>query len=408
MPKTGMAMETGVLVEWKVKKGDRVQKGDVIALIETDKSAMELESDYDGVILALLCGEGDTVPVTVTIAWIGEEGEPAPTAAGDAVVPSVTPMAGDRVKATPAARRLARENVIDLSGITPGGKHGEIRAKDLEDAAKVRATPLARRVAEAEGISLNGIRGSGHGGKIFSADLETAGAGVSEVLVKDKEVPLSRIQQITGKRLQESRQEIPDVVLHAKADVTKLLAVRKEINEEPGIRITINDFVLAATVKALVANPRLNSVYAGDKLIYKATINLGVAVATEKGLVVPVIKSAQTLGFRQISLKAAELAELARSGKLNGNDLEGGTFTVSNMGMYGITMFTPIINPPEAAILGVCAIEEIVKLENDKLINHHIMGLSLSFDHRIVDGAEAALFMKTLREFLESPYQILL
>jgi len=386
MPKTGMAMETGVLSEWKVKEGDRIRKGDVVAVIETDKSAMELESDYDGVILALLCGEGDTVPVTVPIAWIGEEGETIPVTAVQAAgvdiqnqaspeitVPHpVTSAAGNKVKATPAARRLAKEKGIDISDISPGGKYGEVRAKDLENTAWSYAAPSVRHEAE------------------------------------DTEVPLSRVQQITGKRLQESRQIIPDVVLHIQADVTKLLAMRKEINEQPGIKITINDFVLAAAVKALTVNPRLNSVFNGDRLIYKANINLGVAVATEKGLLVPVIKRAQTMSFREISARAAELADRARTGRLAGNDLEGGTFTVSNMGMYGITMFTPIINPPEAAILGVCAIEEVLKLENEKPVNHSVMGLSLSFDHRIADGAEAAAFLKTLKGLLETPFLMLI
>jgi len=260
-------------------------------------------------------------------------------------------------------------------------------------------------MAEAEGIALDGIRGSGYGGKIFSADLKTP--RMPETITEDTEVPLSKIQQITGKRLRESRQTIPDVVLHTKADVTRLLAMRREINEQPGIRITINDLVLAAAVKALAANPRMNSVFGGDKLIYKANINLGFAAATEKGLLVPVIERAQTLTLRQISARAAELAEKSRTGKLAPNEMEGGTFTVSNMGMYGITMFTPIINPPEAAILGVCAIEEVLKLVNEKPVSYSVMGLSLSFDHRIVDGAEAAAFLKTLKELLEAPLQIL-
>jgi pyruvate dehydrogenase E2 component (dihydrolipoamide acetyltransferase) len=208
--------------------------------------------------------------------------------------------------------------------------------------------------------------------------------------------------------MQESRQTIPDVVQHIRADVTRMLEARKEINETRGLRITINDFVLAAAAKALVSNPRMNSVFAGDKLICKAGVNLGVAVATERGLLVPVIKNAGSLSLRQISAKAVELAALAREGRLSNDDMSGGTFTVSNLGMFGITAFTPIINPPEAGILGVCAVEDVVKLEGEKLTSRRMMGLSLSFDHRAVDGAEAALFLKSLRDLLESPVLMLI
>jgi pyruvate dehydrogenase E2 component (dihydrolipoamide acetyltransferase) len=187
-----------------------------------------------------------------------------------------------------------------------------------------------------------------------------------------------------------------------------MLEARKEINEKQGIRITINDFVLAAAARALAANPRMNSVFSGDKLICKAGVNLGVAVATEAGLLVPVIKNAETLGLRAVSAKAAELAVLAREGRLSNDDMSGGTFTVSNLGMFGVTAFTPVINPPETGILGVCAVEDVVKLEGEKPGNRRMMGLSLAFDHRAVDGAEAALFLKHLRDLLESPLLILL
>jgi pyruvate dehydrogenase E2 component (dihydrolipoamide acetyltransferase) len=446
MPKTGMAMEEGQIVEWKVRQGDKVRKGDVVAVIETDKSTMELESDYDGVILAVLYKAGDTVPVTRVIAWIGGEGEAVPQESGAAsagqavsgqstvaagqssagpsavngavpvsgssVAAGAVPVSGDapRPRATPAARLLAKEKGVDLSSVSPGGKNGEITRADVEafsPDAGVSATPLARRIAEAEGVDLAGIRGSGHGGKIFSADLSFS-AGPRPAARQDSRVALTAIQKITGKRMLESRQTIPEVTEHTRADVTRMLEVRKELNDgfaSAGLpsKITVNDFVLAAVVRALVSHPRMNSVFAGNEVIYKGSVNLGVAVATGRGLLVPVIRGAQCMGLREISAAAAELAAKAREGKLSADLMEGGTFTVSNVGMYGITAFTPIINPPEAGILGVCAIEDELKLDGGVVVNRKKMGLSLAFDHRIVDGADSALFLKNVKDLLESP-----
>lgn len=439
MPKTGMAMEEGQIVEWKVRQGDKVRKGDIVAVIETDKSTMELESDYDGVILAILYNAGDTVPVTNVIAWIGREGEAVPeksaasaaqtvsagAPAGQAgqasagpVPAAAVPGGGPRPKATPAARALAKEKGVELASVAPGGKSGEIRRADVESAAgtAANATPLARRLAEAEGVSLKGVQGSGYGGKIFSGDvpLNAAGAftaGVPAAALparEDTRVALTTIQKITGKRMLESRQTIPEVTEHTRADVTRMLEIRKELNDgfsAAGIpsKITVNDFVLAAVVKALVSHPRMNSVFAGNEIVYKGNVNLGVAVATERGLLVPVIRGAQYMGLREISAAAAELAAKARGGKLSADRMEGGTFTVSNVGMYGITAFTPIINPPEAGILGVCAIEDELRLEGGAVVNRKKMGLSLAFDHRIVDGADSAVFLKNVKDLLESP-----
>jgi pyruvate dehydrogenase E2 component (dihydrolipoamide acetyltransferase) len=420
MPKTGMAMEEGVILEWRVTVGDAVERGDIVALIETDKSTMELESDYDGVILAILKQAGETVPVTEVMAWIGKAGEAVPeTSAGEikpgaAASPAFIPrtvLADGKLKATPAARKLALDKGIALSSVSPGGKSGEIRRSDVEEAGSITATPLARRMAEDQGIALSGVKGSGYKGKVFSADLGAAAAVQGPVYGPapraDTRVPLTNIQRITGKRMLESRLTIPDVTQNTRADVTKMLAIRKELNEKSGIKITVNDFILAAAAKALEANPRLNSVLDGNELIYKGSINLGMAVATERGLLVPVIRNARALSLRQLSAQAADLASRAREGRLKAEEMEGGTFTVSNVGMFGVTAFTPIINPPEAAILGVCSVEDELRLEGEKVVSRKIIGLSLTFDHRIADGAEAAVFIKTLKDLLESPVVIL-
>jgi pyruvate dehydrogenase E2 component (dihydrolipoamide acetyltransferase) len=416
MPKTGMAMEEGVILEWRVAVGDAVERGDIAALIETDKSTMELESDYDGVILAILKQAGETVPVTEVMAWIGKAGEAIPetpsgetkSGASPAIPPAVS--ADRKLKATPAARKLALDKGIELSSVSPGGKSGEIRRCDVEGTGSIKTTPLARRMAEDQGIVPSGVKGSGYNGKIFSADLGAAivqGPVYGPAPGADTRVPLTNIQRITGKRMLESRLTIPDVTQNTRADVTKMLALRKELNEKPGIKITVNDFILAAVVKALEANPRLNSVLDGNELIYRGSINLGMAVAAERGLLVPVIRNAHTLSLRQLSAQAADLADRAREGGLKPEEMSGGTFTVSNVGMFGVTAFTPIINPPEAAILGVCSVEDELRLEGEKVVSRKIMGLSLTFDHRIVDGAGAAVFIKTLKDLLESPAVIL-
>jgi pyruvate dehydrogenase E2 component (dihydrolipoamide acetyltransferase) len=215
----------------------------------------------------------------------------------------------------------------------------------------------------------------------------------------------------------ESRQTIPEVTAQIKADVTRLLEIRRELNEAagkaesgngPSPKITINDFVLAAVVKALAAWPRINSVLDGTELVYKGSVNLGMAVATNRGLVVPVIHGAGDYTLAGLSRRAAELAAAARDGKLGPDEMSGGTFTVSNIGMYGITAFTPIINPPEAAILGVCAVEDELALEGERVVNRKKIGLSLAYDHRIVDGAESSLFLKGIKDLLEAPLLILI
>jgi len=441
MPKTGMAMEEGVIIEWLIKEGDVVSQGDIVAEIETDKSNMELESDYDGTILKILYPAGTTVPVVKTIAWIGTPGEElpeeeaaapaapaeepkadAPAAAVSAPAAASTTaakadMVGDRVKATPAARRAAGEKNVNLTDIEPGGKHGEVRENDVLSSPSVTATPLAARVAADQGIPLADVAGSGYAGKIFKSDLAALSAlapmsgAVDEAFVpnyQDELVKLTGIQKITGKRMVQSHTEIPVVTENAKADVTELLAMRKSLNESLGAKISINDFVMLATARMLRLNPRMNASLAeGDQVLYKGRINLGMAVATPKGLLVPVIKDADMYSITGISAAAKELSGKGRDGKLQMDEMEGGTFTVSNVGMFGVTSFTPIINQPEAGILGVCAVEDKLAMIEGEVVNRKIIGLSLTFDHRVVDGAEAAIAIKTLKDFLEAPLTIL-
>ncbi len=396
MPKTGMAMEEGVITEWLVKEGDTVSIGDPIVEIETDKSSMEVESDCDGTVLKILYKNGTTVPVVQTIAWIGSPGESIPAPPNEIKkedIPAKKLMVAEKIKATPAARRVASERCLPLKDISPSGRNGEIRVAD------VQSTPLARRMAEAEGVDLKSVEGSGHDGKIFSSDLNR--------MDEDTRIPLTNIQKITGQRMLRSHTEIPSVSMDTRADVTEMLKIRKQLNENLKERITINDFVLKATALALEENPRLNSILDRDTVVIMPSINLSIAVATDRGLLVPVVKEVNKLTLRQLSGKTAALVRRGREGKLSPDDMEDGTFTVSNIGTFGITSFTPIINQPQAAILGICAIEETLKLVDEEVQPRQVMSLSISFDHRIVDGAEASVFFSRIKELLENPLVIL-
>jgi len=416
MPKTGMAMEEGVIISWKVQEGDVIQKGDIVAEIETDKTAMELESDCAGTVLKLLYQAGSTVPVTAPIAWVGEPGEKIPdthrqesekitpeTKAPEPQSPAQFAQEGKssvsgpgKRAATPAARRAAGEQHISLDRITPSGQGGEIRERDVLAAAR-SATPLAARMAEEQGISIEETAGSGHGGKVFSSDLPGSES------IRETRIPLTNIQRITGERMSESIRTIPMVTQHMDLDVTSFMEGRKELNSRRGYKLTINDFVLFAVSRALAEHPRMNSVLEGNEVICRHEVNLGAATATKRGLLVPVLKGAQSMGLLQISQRMKKLAEAARDGTLTADEMSEGTFTVSNVGMFGITSFTPIINPPEAGILGICAVQQLPRFMNNELKQRSIMGISLTFDHRIMDGAEAAEFMQSIQGYLEVP-----
>jgi pyruvate dehydrogenase E2 component (dihydrolipoamide acetyltransferase) len=393
MPKTGMAMTEGVIIEWLVSEGDAVSAGDPLAEIETDKSSMQVEAESDGTILRILYEPGATVPVVETIAWIGDPGETPPE------TPPETAAEGDghppRRKATPAARRIAMERKVSLSDISATGRRGEIRADDVRGFEPVRATHLARRIAESNGIDLSSVDGTGRGGTIRKRDLE----GLSG----DRRFPLTTIQKITGERMTRSHQEIPAVSMDIPADVTEMLEVRRRINESIPEKISINDIVLKAAAMALREHERINAVLDGDHLIFRREINIGMAVATDRGLLVPVISEADRLSLRELSRRASDLAHKAREGGLSALEMEGGTFTVTNIGKFGVTSFTPIINQPQAAILGVCAIEDKVRIDQGSVEVRKVMGLSLRFDHRVVDGAEAASFFSRVRNLLENP-----
>jgi pyruvate dehydrogenase E2 component (dihydrolipoamide acetyltransferase) len=429
MPKAGMAMEEGIVVAWLKKAGDAIAIGEPIAEIETDKAVMELEAEVAGSLLAIVRGAGEHVAVTEVIAWIGAPGEPVPASVGGTGTGTGTPkapVAGEGPgkaaakvteaapaaeypfgkPATPAARRVAAEAGVDIESLSvPAG--GAIHAGDVSRHIRKDATPLASRIAQAAGIDPSTLPHP-EGARARKADAEAAVGSAVGSRVEDRHVPFTNIQRITGERLARSHAEIPAVTVFAVADATGFLKVREEVNAAGDLKISVNDLALRACAKALAANPRANAVLDGKGLLLKGGINIGIAVATDSGLLVPTLRDADRLPLAELSRRARDLAERARAHRLRPDELDGGTFTITNIGMYGVTSFTPIINQPQVGILGIGAIEDRLALDAAGLpVARKALHLSFTFDHRALDGAEASSFIKAVKDLVEAPLLIL-
>ncbi|MFW6233973.1 MAG: dihydrolipoamide acetyltransferase family protein [Spirochaetota bacterium] len=437
MPKAGMAMETGTVIQWFKSVGDYVESGEPLLEIETDKVSMEVEAEVSGYLLQKLREPGEVVPVIETIGYLGEKGETPPdeTPRGDsapesqgaesqpvddtpAAPPDEPPTAsGDgRIPATPAAKRLASERGVDLSSVVASGPHGAVRLRDVESATtggrtSAAASPLARKVAEGEGLNLSDLEGSGPGGRIMRRDVVKAFAGMRQIepgeAGPEERVAMSGMRKAIRDRMLESHLTMPPVTLHAKIDVTELMKFRTHLNEDSEMRFSLNDLILKATAKAVSSHPPVRTTIDGDELVTWNAVHLGMAVAIDNGLMVPVIPDADRLTLSELATHARTLAGKVRSGKIAPDELKGGTFTVTNLGMYGIHSFTPIINPPQSAILGVNTAAEELAMDDDGVVSkRHRMMLSLTIDHRVIDGAQGAQFLATMRELLEKPLSI--
>ena len=443
MPKAGMSMETGTIIRWLKNEGDTIELQEPVLEIETDKLTMEVESDFAGVLLKRLYEEGAVVPIVTTIAWIGKPGETIPetngmesyanTILGTTAVSetSSVPEAASssdsltantnnngKIAATPAAKRLAKERGIDLASLTPTGSSGEIRQADVD---AVRATPLACRQAITEGISLSNVPGSGPDGKIYQRDLclkktiaSTSAPGAispfKPYLPKHSPAVTERIQgvrKIIADRMLETHLTVPAATLRIEIDADPLWQLRSGLNRVHGTKITFNDLVLKAAAMGLAEFPELNAFLQDGNAVYNEQVHLGVAMAVERGLLVPVIHNAENRSLFNISDTVKELTARAKFNKLKPDELTGGTFTVTNLGMYGILSFTPIINLPQVAILGVCAIVETPVIRHGMIVPGRRMGLCLTHDHRWIDGALGASFLLRIREFLENPLSLL-
>ncbi len=404
MPQLGLTMEEGTVTRWVKQEGDAVKAGEVLLEITTDKLTSEVESEHDGVLLKIVAQEGEDIPVKGLLAYIGEAGEtvgdapapaaaPAPTSAPVAAeakpasIPS--PAAGGRVRISPLAKKTAAKLGVDYTTVTGTGPLGRIVQRDILAAAEAGKT--AAPAAPAAPVE------------------KPAAATALELMEGDEVVKLVGMRKVVAERMTKSAQEIPTVTQNVKIDVTDLVAFRKQVNASLGVKYSLNDYVLKATAKALKNNKHILVSLDGNQIIKRAHVNIGMAVALEDGLIVPVIRDADRLSLSEISATAKDLAERAKNNKLEMDEYKGSTFSVSNLGMFGVETFNPIINQPDAGILGVCAVQdELVMDEEGNIGKRQFMRISFTFDHRLIDGATAAKFELAIKELMENPMQILL
>ena len=418
MPKLSDTMTEGTLLRWHKKKGDKVAVGDILADVETDKATMEMESFEEGTLADVYVPEGGKVIVGAAIALVLKEGEKAGDKPKVAPAPAAAPEASASRPAVSSGRPL-----------TPRARAAALRSAgggNVNAGVRVKATPLARKVADARGVRLDAVKGTGPGGRIIAFDVENApvggvapaAAGASPVAailptpiagMPETRVPLSGMRRVIAERLLASKTQIPHFYLTIEINAAPMMAFRKEYIAASGGKITFNDIALLAVAKAATQKPKVNAAFAGDAIIEYGSVNLSVAIAVEDGLVTPVIRDAQNLSLKEISAAVKDLALRARDKKLKPEEYAGGTITVSNLGSYGIEQFCAIVNPPQAAILAVGAIvKKPVVNERDEIEIGHRMSITLSGDHRVVDGAVAAEYMSALRKLLESPALLLL
>ena len=456
MPKAGSEMEEGEIVQWFKNEGDHVEEGEVLLEIVTDKVNMEVEAESTGTLLKILAQAGDVVPVVQTIAWIGEPGEKIPGASESGEVAPAETIIEKKVdytpvkevekvdysglRATPAARAYARKKGIDLSKVKGSGPKGRIHKDDVLDYklnSKVKISPLAERIAKIEGINTESIVGTGPNGKIMKADIMAVLHGAQKVEAAPKAevaqkapkapkapnenqwgvvetVPMSPMRKVISKRMSESYFSAPTFVVNVEVDMTELLALRKKvvdaIIEETGKKATVTDFISLAVIKSLMKHPYVNASLSSDEkeMYLHHYVNLSIAVGMDSGLVVPVIKGADKMSLKELVVASKEITTKALNGKLKPDEMADSTFTISNLGMYGVKSFVPIINQPNTAILGVSATVPKPVVYNGEVTVRPIMTLTLTADHRVVDGLEGAKFMKTLKEAIENPLSLLI
>ena len=488
MPKLSDTMEEGTIAKWNIKEGDKVEAGDVVAEVETDKATMDLEAFDGGTVLKILVEEGDSVPLGEKLVILGEEGEDISDLVGgddsgkdessedddkeeagdkssedddkeeagdkssedddkedtgdksseedkkdkgekdsEEEKKGTDRKAGKKDEAAKSKESSGKEFDPLFGDLKEGKKSGNGKQEDADGRAK--ASPLARKMAEEKGIDVSRVKGSGPQGRVVKADVENfseedAKAAKADAadekkapakpivtgtsLQEDKEIKVSQMRKTIGKRLSESKFTSPHFYETIDIDMKKAMEVRTSLNEISDVKISFNDLVVKACAIALRRHPWVNSSWMGDVVRMHADVNVAVAVAVDEGLLTPVIRHADQKGLRDISIETKDYAELARDKKLQPEDWEGSTFTVSNLGMYGIEEFTAIINPPNAAILAIGAIRDVPVVEDGQVVPGKRMKVTMSSDHRVVDGAKAAEFLNTVRTLLQNPASMLL
>src|ERR1043166_7057452 len=434
MPKLSDTMTEGTLVAWKKKKGDKVAAGDVIAEIETDKATMEWESPEDGVLTEIYVQEGGKVEVGEKIAFIGAEGEAAPKeekkkepetkAKEETKAPAKKKEQAETEKPAPADEKEPETAPPQESKETKAPEKKPAPKGEGGDEARVKASPLARRLAAEQGIDLSTVKGTGPDGRVTESDVRAATkskGGAAQPKAAAPRIPagegsrisLTGMRKIIAERLVESKGPVPHFYLNIEIDAGPLMAARAELKSAgegaDTAKITVNDFVLKASVEAAVKVPKANASFDGDAIVQYNDVNLAIAVAIEDGLVTPVIRAAQGKSLREISETVKDLAHRARNKRMKPEEFQGGTFTVSNLGSYGIDNFSAIINPPQGFILSIGAIVKKAVVDDcDQIVSGQRMSIGMSCDHRVIDGALGAEYLKALRHLLENPTLLLI
>ena len=436
MPKAGMSMEEGTIVKWLKSEGDEIKEGEPIVEILTDKVNMEVEAESSGFLIKKVRFEDEVLPVFTVIGYIGEKGETVSETEEKAKTAEVIKdekkpdkketeensvffnkslMQSDKLnRATPAARKKARDNNLNLGDIPGSGPKGRVQLADVESFAAgstVKATPLARKIAGQEGIDLDGISGTGAKGKIFKRDLVLNTA--PEIISKEAELkPYSGIRKVIGDRMTESQFSAPTFTLNIEVGVNKLLKLKDKIAaplmEETGEKLTINDLLILAVSRGVRKYPDINVSLTDKGILCHKEINVGFAVSGNGVLMVPVVKNTEDKGIRNILTEGKALIKKAREGKLGAAEQSGSTITLSNLGMYGVHYFNPIINQPNSCIIGVGTIEEKPVAKAGKISVKKVIYLSATFDHRVIDGALGAEFMQYVKKLIEDPYSLLI
>jgi pyruvate dehydrogenase E2 component (dihydrolipoamide acetyltransferase) len=426
MPKMGDAMEEGTLLKWLKNPGDEVAEGDPIAEIETDKVTLEIEASEDGFLTNTLVEEGATVPIGTPVATIGSEDEvgqaPAAAAPSEAAPAEEAPATAETASAEPAATNGERPQAATAVQERP-----EPQAVARADGERLRASPLVKRLAAEHDIDLAQVPGSGPGGRIVKADIAdfvsgarpapqaaaapaaqqaTPQAAPAQAPAGAQPVEMSRMKQRTGERMAQSKREIPHFYVSATIDMGAAMQFREQVNasiEEGGPRVSVNDLVIKAAALALVDNPGVNRSYVNDQLLQPESIDINFAVAVDGGLIAPFIPNADEKSLGAISRTAKDLGRRARDGGLKPEEYQGGTFTISNLGMFDVDEFIAVINPPQAAILAVASVKDVAIVKDGKLVPGKTMTVTLAADHRALDGAEVAVFLQSFRRYLENP-----
>jgi pyruvate dehydrogenase E2 component (dihydrolipoamide acetyltransferase) len=400
MPKLSDTMTEGVVAKWHKKVGDKVKSGELLADIQTDKATMEFESFQDGVILHIGVGEGKGAPVDSILAILGKGGE------------DVAAILEAEKNNSGAEKAESKPAVAEKKQSTPVAEKSNTQQQSHSNGERMKISPLAKKLAEEKGINLSALKGSGDNGRIIKRDIDQyksiGGMALPFVGVESfKEEPVSQMRKTIARRLGESKFTAPHFYLTMEIDMDEAIKAREAINTIAGIKISFNDIVIKAVASSLRKHPKVNSSWLGDKIRYNDHIHIGVAVAVEDGLLVPVVRFADGKTLTQIGTEVRNMAVKAKEKKLQPSDWEGNTFTISNLGMFGIDEFTAIINPPDACILAVGGIRQTPVVKNGQIVPGNLMKVTLSCDHRVVDGATGSAFLQTLKHNLENPVLML-